>query len=205
MLRKRKNKVKRSQLYIVGSLLIIISLTILSLKFYCFYIERKVEKDKVNNFYEIQQEIKDTQDKSDEVIRTSTSTEYMAVLKIASINLEKGLYSIDNSLNNVDYNIEVLSNSAMPDVENGNFILASHNGNGKTSYFRNLYKVSIGDYASVFYNGVEYQYQVINTYKVDKTGKINIIRNKEKTTLTLITCSGEDKQLVVVCELVNKI
>ena len=44
----------------------------------------------------------------------------------------------------------------------------------------------------------------MNIYQVEKTGKVDIIRNKEKTTLTLITCSGDNEQLVVICELVDK-
>lgn len=129
---------------------------------------------------------------------------YIAVLKIDKINLEKGLYEIGNSLNKVDHNIEILSGSNMPDVENGNLVLASHNGYLKESYFRNLYKVEIHDKISVFYDSYEYIYEVINTYKVEKTGTVKVIRNNNKNTLTLITCSGDNEQLVVICELVDK-
>ena len=30
----------------------------------------------------------------------------------------------------------------MPDIENGNFILAGHSGNSKNSYFKNLKKLN---------------------------------------------------------------
>ena len=40
-------------------------------------------------------------------------------------------------------------------------------------------------------------------YDIEKTGTANIIRNKEKTTLTLITCRhNTNKQIVVICELI---
>ncbi len=205
MQKLRENNCNKSQLYLVGSLLIIIGLSILFLKFYCFYKELRIVREKVNDFYVEQQEIKKMINTDIDLEPASISSDYIAILKIDKINLENGLYPIDSKFNNVDYNIEILSNSTMPDQENGNLVLAGHNGNGNTSYFRYLYKVNVGDYVSVFYNGIEYKYQVINSYKVDKTGKVDIVRNSEKTTLTLITCSGNDKQLVVVCELVDKI
>ena len=45
----------------------------------------------------------------------------------------------------------------------------------------------------------------MNSYKVKKTGQVDIIRNNDKNTLTLITCYGEDKQLIVICELIERI
>ena len=46
----------------------------------------------------------------------------------------------------------------------------------------------------------------MNIYEIEKTGKANIVRNGSKTTLTLITCKGnEDKQLVVISELIRVI
>ena len=38
-----------------------------------------------------------------------------------------------------------------PDVDGGNFVLAGHSGNGYMSFFKNLYKLSTGDYAYVYY------------------------------------------------------
>ena len=94
----------------------------------------------------------------------------------------------------------------MPDKEKGNVILAGHSGNARTSYFKNLYKLENDDVVSIFYNGYEYKYKVVNHYDVEKTGKVNIVRNAEKTTLTLITCRhNTNKQIVYICELVEKI
>ncbi|MDD5826285.1 MAG: hypothetical protein PUD25_00750, partial [Bacilli bacterium] len=47
----------------------------------------------------------------------------------------------------------------------------------KESYFRKLYKLEIHDKVSVFYDCYEYVYEVINTYKVEKTGTVKVIRN----------------------------
>lgn len=130
---------------------------------------------------------------------------YIAFLEIDKINLRQGLLPIDNYYNKVDYHVQILKNSDFPDVLNGNFILAGHSGSGSIAYFKNLYKMELGDTAKVFYDGKKYTYKIVNIYKEDKDGSIGIYRNKEKTTLTLITCSKNDKlhQTVYILELIG--
>ena len=208
---KRKKEKNKSQLYIIGSLLLLIGISILSFKFYIYYKDTKLEKNILNEFYEEQEVIKENIDdlKEDNQVEVKEeiidTTNYVAVLKIPKINLEKGLVSKDSIDNNVEKNIQILNESSMPDKENGNVILAGHNGNGSTSYFRNIHKLSLDDEVSIYYNGYEYKYKVMNSYKVKKTGQVDIVRNNDKNTLTLITCYGEDKQLIVICELIERI
>ena len=130
---------------------------------------------------------------------------YIGFLEIDKIHLKQGFLSIDNYYNNVDYNIEILKVSDFPDVLNGNFILASHSGNSSISYFRNLYKLDIGDIAKVYYKSKTYKYQIVNIYKENKDGSVGIYRDSNKTTLTLITCSKNDKQhqTVYILELIG--
>ena len=72
----------------------------------------------------------------------------------------------------------------------------------KKTYFRNLNKLSYGDIATVYYNGRTYNYKLVNTYEIEKTGTAHIKRNGEKNTLTLITCKhNTNKQLVFIFEL----
>lgn len=204
--RKESNKDIKSQLMIIGSLLILISLIILSIKLFSFIKDKNIENQKLNNFYNEQENIKELI-KAEEITEadySSYSVDYIAVLKIEKIGLEKGLVSKTDSNNNVDKNIQILEESDYPDVENGNVILASHNGNGSTSYFKDIHKLESNDEVIIYYGGYQYQYKVINSYEVEKTGEINIVRNGEKSSLTLITCKGNDKQLVIICELVNK-
>lgn len=204
--RKESNKDIKSQLMIIGSLLILISLIILSIKLFSFIKDKNIENQKLNNFYNEQENIKELI-KAEEITEadySSYSVDYIAVLKIEKIGLEKGLVSKTDSDNNVDKNIQILEESDYPDVENGNVMLASHNGNGSTSYFKDIHKLESNDEVIIYYGGYQYQYKVINSYEVEKTGEINIVRNGEKSTLTLITCKGNDKQLVIICELVNK-
>lgn len=207
LVKRKENKMdkRKSLLLVIGSLLIFISIFLFSFNYYNSYKNNIKEQKKIDDFYEEQEEIKEiVEDNKEGIEKVKVDSNYIAVLKIDKINLEKGLYEIGNSLNNVDYNIEILSGSNMPDVENGNLVLASHNGYLKESYFRKLYKLEIHDKVSVFYECYEYIYEVINTYKVEKTGTVKVIRNNNKTTLTLITCSGDNEQLVVVGELIDK-
>lgn len=207
LLKRKENKMdmKKSLLLVIGSLLIFISIFLFIFNYYNSYKDDLKEQKNLDDFYQEQEEIKEIiKDNKEDIEKVKVDSNYIAVLKIDKINLEKGLYEIGNSLNNVDHNIEILSGSNMPNVENGNLVLASHNGYLKESYFRNLYKVEIHDKISVFYDSYEYIYEVINTYKVEKTGTVKVIRNNNKNTLTLITCSGDNEQLVVVGELIEK-
>lgn len=216
MLKQRKennSKGRKSQLIIVGSLLIILGISFVGGKYlYKYFLDRN-EDIKIEEFYEKQEEISEIPDSNEttEEIKTEEKTEdtkanYVAVIKIPKINLEKGLYAKESSMNNVNKNIQILKESSYPDVAKGNFILAGHSGNARVSYFRKLDKLNRDDEVSIFYGGSEYKYKVVNIYDIEKTGTANIVRNAEKTTLTLITCRhNTNKQIVVVCELVEKI
>lgn len=210
--RKENNKksINKSQLLVVGSFLILIGLATISSKYIYKYIVNANEEIMIQEFYEIQE----NEDKNEEEIEykaedvqeiqknTEIKNNYIAVIKIDKIGLEKGLYSKDNVNNNVNKNIQILKESSYPDVEKGNFILAGHSGNSRVSYFRKLNKLDLDDEVSIFYNNHEYKYKVVNIYDIEKNGNANIIRNAEKTTLTLITCrSNTNKQIVVICEL----
>ena len=120
------------------------------------------------------------------------------------INLERGLVDPSSYLNNVNYNIQFLKNSAMPDQRYGNVMLAAHSGNARVSYFKNLNKLEMDDNVSISYKGKIYNYKVVNIYDIEKTGKAQIIRNKNVSTLTLVTCRhNTNKQIIVICELVD--
>ena len=136
--------------------------------------------------------------KNEAEISEDSSFNVLGNIKIPKINLENTLYPIGSPLNTVDKNIEVLSSSNMPDEDGGNFILAAHNGYSPIAYFHNLNKLSIGDEVFVSYNGVDYRYVVNDIYDVIKTGKVEIKRDKNRRTITMITFKGEDKQLVVI-------
>lgn len=128
----------------------------------------------------------------------TTDDEKIGMIEIPKINLKRYLYDIDSYQNDVDKNIEILKSSDMPDIDNGNLILAGHNGNSSVGHFRNLYKLSLGDEIIINYGGKSYNYEVSKIYDVLKTGKVAIKRDKNQQTITLITCQGSDRQLVVI-------
>lgn len=130
--------------------------------------------------------------------------EYLGVLDIPKINFYKGFYSKTSSLNNVQFNLFVLKESDYPDVVNGNLIIAGHSGNYSNSYFNDLYKLSIDDTGTVHYQGKDYIYKITKIYNEKKTGTVRILRNRNKTSLTLITCTNGDNyhQTIYIAELI---
>lgn len=210
MLKRNTNISNKSRLIVVGSLLILIGSLVIGGKYFYNYQQEKNEEQLIDTFFEEQKElIEDTNQELSENVEdkkihsTKSKVDYFAVLKIPKIGLEKGLCNKGSYCNNVDRNIFVLKESNMPNEDKGNVILAGHSGSGRIAYFKNLYKLQKDDEVSIFYNGLEYKYKVVNQYDIDKTGTANIIRNTEVSTLTLITCrQNTDKQIVYICELV---
>lgn len=210
MAEERKNSISE-YLKLIGILLLFIGLLFI---IYDAYSNRNLdiqEEKALNNFYIQEQYIRQDNEQITEStenlqeikeVKQKTKIEYIAVLKIPKIDLERGLVDPNNYLNNVDYNIEILDDSSMPDEKNGNLILASHSGNSRESYFRNLDKLELDDNVSIDYKGKTYNYTVVSIYEIEKTGTAKIVRNKNKSTLTLITCKrNTNKQIVVICEL----
>lgn len=130
---------------------------------------------------------------------------YVGVLEIPKISLKKGFYNIGYKENTVDKNLEVIETSVMPNQKYSNLILASHSGNSPISYFKNLYKLELGDIAYVYYENKYYTYQLVNVYDEDKDGTILIRTSSLDTNLTLITCdkNKKDTQNVYVFTLLN--
>lgn len=128
---------------------------------------------------------------------------YIGVLEIPKINIKRGFLNIKDKGNNVNKNLQVIKGSDMPNVKNGNLIIAAHSGNSYISYFKNLHKLSNDDVAYVFFNNIKYTYKVAGKYDAEKNGKVTIHRDNKKNTLTLITCSQTDKtkQIVYILEL----
>lgn len=214
---KNKLKIKRETLLLIlGSLLIIIA-------FILFHYEKISEVN--NQIYNlIQSEIYkemtslnnisvnvnvDYTDIDNEEIKEENNNtynpNYIAFLEIDKINLKQGLLSKNSNYNKVNYHIEILNISDYPDKINGNFILAGHSGTSNVAYFRNLYKLNINDIAKIYYQSKVYKYSIVDIYKEPKDGSINIIRNPNKTCLTLITCTKDDKnsQTVYILELIG--
>lgn len=199
---KRKNK---SWFILIGSLLFLTGVGFIS---YDYFSNKQIdnkEEQALEEFYNIEEDIiEDTTIEPQKVEEVKEQINYIAVLKIPKIGLERGLVDPNSYLNNVNYNLEFIKGSSMPDQENGNVIIAGHSGSARISYFRKLDQLVIGDKASLNYKGKVYNYKIVDIYDIDKTGTAEIIREKNKSTLTLITCRhNTKKQIVVIAELIK--
>ena len=205
-LRKRENKNRKGQSLMIGSLLLIIaSISLISFRYFENYLEKQDEKKQLKTFMEIVSNISTSEEQEETKTQYNQSTnDYIAVLEIPKINLLKGIYSKNSSLNNVNQNVKLLKEADMPDKINGNFILAGHSGTSRVSYFKNLNQLENEDKAYVYYHGKKYVYKLVNHYDIEKTGTAHITRNGQKTTLTLITCRfNTNQQIIYVFELLE--
>ena len=209
MIKKEKNKKKfKSQFLIIGSLSILIGISIIGYHIYSDYRLKNIEDNNIQEFFNEEQKEETIQEEVFVEVENKkvdeTNYDYIAVLEIPKINLKRGL-SQDKYYNNVNRNVEILKGSTMPNISKGNFILAGHSGSGRVAYFRNLNKLTIGDISYIYYGGIKYTYKVNNIYDIEKTGTATITRDLNKTTLTMITCRhNTNKQIVIISELINQ-
>ncbi len=197
----------KSWLLLIGSFLIISGIGLIS---YDYYLDKKIdkqEKQAIEEFYSIDDDEQDSNIETQEIeeVKEQVKINYIAVLKIPKINLERGLVDPNSYLNNVNYNLEILDGSSMPDQAKSNLIIAGHSGNSRISFFKNLNKLVISDEIFIDYKNNTYEYKVVDIYEIEKTGIAEIIKNQNATTLTLITCKhNTNKQIVIIAELQNK-
>lgn len=213
-IRKNKNIDRKEQLIkLVASFIFLIgSFMYIGRIAYNYYIELR-DYNKAQEFLNIgkeeveeikvnidEEEIKE-QPKQEE--KKTSNYKYIGVLEIPKINIKRGFLNIKDKGNNVNKNLQVIKGSDMPNVKNGNLIIAAHSGNSYISYFKNLHKLSNDDVAYVYFNNIKYTYKVAGKYDAEKNGKVTIHRDNKKNTLTLITCSQTDKtkQIVYILEL----
>ncbi len=205
----KKSKKQKSWLIVTGSLILITGMFLSTYHLINPYIEEKNEDKSLAAFYEKEEELEVKKEKPQNEEKKNepqkkVKYDYIAVLRISKINLEKGLFSKTSKYNSVNHGLEILKKSDSPDVINGNVIIAGHSGTASISYFRNLNKLDIGDEASIIYSGKTYNYKLVNSYEINKNGKAKIMRNNRKSTMTLITCKhNTDKQLVLIFELME--
>lgn len=119
---------------------------------------------------------------------------------IEKININRPLYNINDSKNNIEENITILKESIMPDKENSIVFIAAHSGTGPIAFFKNLNRLEEEDEVILEYDNKTYRYIVKNIWETEKNGYISV--NKEKNNqLILTTCSpNKDKyQLIINC------
>ena len=194
-------KRNKSWLIIIGSFLILGGAGLIGYDYYSNRMIDNQENKAIKEFYQVEEQEEIIEEPKQEEVKEEKKEEkinYIAILKIPKIKLVRGLVDRNSYLNNVKYNVEILKDSASPEEQNGNVILAAHSGNARISYFRNLDKLVLGDDISLEYKSKTYKYKIVDIYLIEKTGKAEIVRNKNKNTLTLITCKhNTNKQIVL--------
>lgn len=215
----KTKRLKKSHLLLIGSFLVFIGLMVL------FYHHLLFLKGQVFDSMEILMADATSSSNKEEVVdvppannisdgtayqETTTNNninynKYLGVLEIPKVSLKRGFYNTDSKYNSIEYNVTLVRGSTMPNVNNGNLILMAHSGDAYISYFAYLYRLKIGDFAYITYQGNKYKYRITNIYEVPKNGKAVIYRNYNQTTLTLITCTKNDdfKQTIYIAELVS--
>lgn len=204
---QRKSKTLKSQLSKVGffflivGIIVFISTPLRILKEEVFeemrlaIFQKNINEDNnttINNVntenLEVTVENKEKEEENDKKANYS----YIGELSIPKIKLKRGFVSKESRYNNIEYNVTIANEADYPDVPLGNFILMAHSGNAYISFFDKLYKLQIGDEATVSYNANTYNYRLTNIYNQAKTGTVAIYRNPSIKTLTLITCTHND-------------
>lgn len=201
-------KLSKNAKVTLGILLLFLGISCLSFTYFKT-IKSNIFNEKNLKYFEEVDIAENIEEVVDETVPEETTTpvinyNYIGYLDIPKINLKRGFVSLNSKYNSISYNVMLIKGSSMPDVKNGNLILAAHRGNSSVSFFDKLYKLNLGDEANVTYNDKIYTYKLVNTYLEAKDGTIAIYRDENKTTLTLITCTRGDKktQTVFIFELV---
>ena len=125
-------KRSKSWLAIIGSFIFLVGIGLISYDVYSNTKLDKEEEEAIEEFYVIHDEeetINEVEVKEEkQETKTEKKLEYIAVIKIPKIGLERGLVDPKNKLNNVNYNLAWVDGTSMPDEVNGNVIIAGHSG-----------------------------------------------------------------------------
>ena len=197
--------VKYKKIIAIGIILLMLGTASFYLKNNLKIKEEKVNEAKIEEYFNVELSSEQINGVKTITENKKSSDEYIGVLEIPKISLKRGFVNPDSKRNHVDYNIQILK-SELPNIEFGNFILASHSGNGKNAYFNNINKLNQGDIIYIYYDGIRYEYKVLKKEKQAKDGKLILKKEQTSTYLTLTTCdkNNKAKQLVIYSKLVLK-
>lgn len=197
----------------IGKLLIIGAIMMIAFYFiYNIFSDKKVEGN-INSYIEetsivenetVDNEVEESNEEKKEN-KKQREINYTAILEIPSIELNRGVVDSTKNFHSINYSISVDKHSNYPN-EKGNFILYAHSGNSGIAYFKNLNKVNNNDKVYVYFNGIKYEYIIVDKYNEEKDGKVKVLDTNIKNYITLITCDQADKnkQIILIGELINK-
>ena len=137
-----------------------------------------LNQEQIENYYE-------ETSNQDQIIES-----YAGILEIPSIELKRGFYTKNSPLNQVDLNIELISNCNPNQA--CDFILASHSGNSSISFFKNLDQLCINDMAKLDYQHQKFAYHLSKIENQQKNGMISLEKTNQSR-LILTTCDKQNQ------------
>lgn len=157
---------------------------------FCYYRENK--KEEVIQVQKLEQNI--------------AKEDYLAILDIPKLEFRREIFDVLDKRNNLNDNVMVIDKSVLPSEDKpSNVIIAGHSGNGKSAFFRELYKLQVNDEVKLYYQNIIYTYIITEIEYQDKNGSL-FLKSDFDDMLTLITCTkGNAKtQTIYYAELKNK-
>lgn len=212
LFQKARTKIINNKIIVVLIILLVIISGILTFKTIRDNQKSKEEDELISSFFNFDKEIsEDTNDSQQQFEvdkqKIKNKEQYVGILQIPSINLQKGFYKIGSRKNTVNYGLEIISGSRMPNEKNSELVLAGHSGNGYLAFFKELDKVEKGSLIYVYYDEIKYTYKLEETTITNKDGEIKIEKDANSQTLILTTCNPDNRdkeQLILISKLINK-
>ena len=129
-------------------------------------------------------------------------------------NKESNSYNIKIDKINLDMEYKILSKDSIireivmfeecgrPNIVNSNTVIGAHSGSASYAYFNEISLLEYGDIITITYDNKIYNYMVTEIKEVNDN-QIEILENKDRSILTLLTCKIKDntKRVVVVASL----
>ncbi len=103
----------------------------------------------------------------------------------------------------IDKGIVIHESSIMPNEENSILILSSHSGDSNYAYFNNIIGLNLNDIVKIYYNDTKYVYELYEKEIINKNGYLNISRVSDNKVLYLITCLGNNNQIILKFNLIS--
>ncbi|KGM97629.1 sortase [Clostridium botulinum D str. CCUG 7971] len=200
-----KKKIIPILLIVIGLILIF---TGIGLKIYSKNREAKLIKkfseeiqlQKESNKSDNKENKKDDNDKENKKQNVHIGKE-LALIEIPSIDLQSVIVE-GMEKEQLRYYLCHFQSTAMPG-ENGNFSIAGHSSFIYNEILNHLYEVNVGDVIKLKTKKGEFNY-VINKKFIVEPNEVEVLdQNKDKKTMTIVTCSNRGKKRLIVTAQMN--
>ncbi|MCD3253637.1 class D sortase [Clostridium botulinum] len=201
-----KKKIIPVLLIVIGLILIF---TGIGLKIYSKNRETKLIKkfneeiqlQKQNNKLNNNENKKDDNKKENKKQNVNIGKE-LALIEIPSIDLQSVIVE-GMEKEQLRYYLCHFESTAMPG-ENGNFSIAGHSSFIYNEILNHLYEVNIGDVIKLKTKKGEFNYVINNKFIVEPNEVEVLDQNKDKKTVTIVTCSNRGKKRLIVTAQMNE-